>query len=161
MHLLILESADGTLDGILGLAVVLVLTNGGGEVEGEVLVDDVIDSICEGLFSVKEAKLLRGNGGQYIISGGRRQGASLNGISTLIGTEDARGIAASKVVRDEGGDDEAFNGQVRDEEPVVIFSKGVVQFSTLSGVCAADRHLQGVHVVSFGGCHGWCWPEVL
>ena len=134
-----MESADGTLDGVLGLAVVLVLTNGSGEVEGKVLINDMVDSICEGLFSVKKAKLLWGNGGRYIISGGRRQGASLNGVSTPIGARDAGGITVSEIVADEGGDDEVFGGQVRNEKPVVVFSKGVVQFPTLSGVCAADR----------------------
>ena len=156
-----MESADSTLDSILGLAVVLVLTNGGGEIEGEVLVDDVVDGVCKGLFSVQEAKLLRGNGGRYIISGGRCQGVSLDGISTPIGAGDAGGVTASEVVADEGGDDKAFGGRVRNEEPVVIFSKRVVQFQTLSGVRAADRHLRGMHVISFRGCHGWCRPEVL
>ena len=65
----------------------------------------------------------------------------MNGISTPIDTGDTRGITVSKVVRDERGNNDAFGGWVRDEEPVIIFSKRVVQFPTLSGVRAADRHL--------------------
>ena len=60
----------------------------------------------------------------------------------------------SKAVGDEGGDNVALGGQIKDQESVVILSEGIVNLPSLSRVCAADGHLQGVHVVSFRGCYG-------
>ena len=60
---------------------------------------------------------------------------------------------------DEGGYDEVVHGRIRDKEPVVIFSERVVQFPTLSGVHTAHRHLWGVHIVAFWGCHWGFGPE--
>ena len=62
---------------------------------------------------------------------------------------------------DEGGYDEAVDGWVRDKEPVIILSEGVVQFPTLSRVHTAHRHLWGVHIVTFWGCHRGLGPEVF
>ena len=58
MHLLLLKLVNCTLDGIINFAEVLILANSGREIEGEVYVDDMVDSICKGFLDVKEAKLV-------------------------------------------------------------------------------------------------------
>ena len=61
MHLLLLKIVDCTLDSILSLAEVLVLADGSEEIEGEVCVDDMVDSISKGFLSVKKVELVQGN----------------------------------------------------------------------------------------------------
>ena len=58
--LLVLEMADGTLDRILGLLVVLVLPDCCGQVMREVLIDYLVHSVGEGFLCVKDAELLQG-----------------------------------------------------------------------------------------------------
>ena len=64
----------------------------------------------------------------------------------------------SEAISNEGGDNVKLGGWVRYQEPVVVFSKGIVNFPTLSRVCATDGHLRGVHVITFRGRHGWLGP---
>ena len=56
--LLILEVADGALDRILGLLVVLVLLDRCGQVVREVIIDHLVQSVGEGFLCVKDAELL-------------------------------------------------------------------------------------------------------
>ena len=58
--LLILEVADGALDHILGLLVVLILPDRCGQVVREVIIDHLVHSVGEGFLCVKDAELLRG-----------------------------------------------------------------------------------------------------
>ena len=67
----------------------------------------------------------------------------------------------SEAVSDEGGDDVKFGGQVRYQEPVVIFSEGIVNLPILFRVSATDGHLQGVHVVTFRGRYGQLRPQMV
>ena len=67
----------------------------------------------------------------------------------------------SEAIYDEGGDNVALGGWVRYQEPVVIFSEGIINLSTLSRVCVTDSHLQGMHVVTFRGCRGRLLPQMV
>ena len=67
----------------------------------------------------------------------------------------------SEAVSDEGGDNVKFGGGVRDQEPVVIFSEGIINLPTLSRVCATDGHLRGVHVITFREHHGQLGPQTV
>ena len=67
----------------------------------------------------------------------------------------------SEAIGDKGGDNVKLSGGVRDQEPVVIFSEGVVDLPPLSSVRATDSHLWRVHVITFRGCHRWLGPQIV
>ena len=58
--LLILEVANGALDRVLGLLVVLVLPDRCGQVVREVIIDHLVHSVGEWFLHVKDTELLRG-----------------------------------------------------------------------------------------------------
>ena len=57
-HLFFTELVNGFLNGILSLAVVLVLAYSGGEVVGEMVVDDAVDGVGEGCLGVEKTLLV-------------------------------------------------------------------------------------------------------
>ena len=117
--LLILEVADGTLDCILGLLVVLVLPDRCGQVVREVIVDHLVHSVGEGFLCIKDVELLWGQRRASVIDWGWLKDASIDLASLTKGGVDFR-VCNVKVVKKEGGDDGLAVSGVRDDESVVV-----------------------------------------
>ena len=75
---------SGRLDGVLGIFVVLVLSYGGGEVEGAELLHDVVDGGGEGGLGVEELLLLDCDGGHRIVDTGGGEGTGFNGVTLTV-----------------------------------------------------------------------------
>ena len=117
--LFILKVADGALDCILGLLVVLVLPDRCGQVMREVIIDHLVYSVGEWFLCIKDAELLRGQWRASVIDGGWLEDASVNLASLTKGGVDF-GVCDVKVVKNEGGDDGLAVSGVRDDESVVV-----------------------------------------
>ena len=145
--LLVLEMADGALDCILGLLVVLVLPDRCGQVVRKVIVDHLVHSVGEGFLCIKDAELLRGQRRASAIDGGRLEDASVNLASLTKGGVDF-GACDVKVVKKEGGDDGLAVSGVWDDEPVVVSGARGIKYPITARMLATQAHLWRLHGVS-------------
>ena len=145
--LLILEVADGALDCVLGLLVMLVLPDRCGQVVREVIIDHFVHSIGEWFLRVKDTKLLRGQRRAGVIDGGRLKGASVDLASFAEGGVDF-GACDVKVVKKEGGDDGLAVSGVRDDEPVVVSGARGIKYPITARMLATQAHLRRLCGVS-------------
>ena len=145
--LLILEVADGALDCILGLLVVLVLPDCCGQVMREVIIDHLVHSIGEWFLCVKDMELLWGQRRASVIDRGRLKDASVNLTSLTEGGVDF-GACDVKVVEKEGGNDGLAVSGVRDDEPVVMSGAWGVKYPITARMLATQAHLRRLCEVS-------------
>jgi hypothetical protein len=85
MHFLLVKVFDGCLDGILSFSVILVLMHGGSKVIGEVVIDDVIDSISKGCFRVEEALLVNSDNWASVVDTGSNEWMCVDGVTFFVG----------------------------------------------------------------------------
>jgi hypothetical protein len=80
----------------------------------------------------------------------------VNGVSLAISGRDLSTIALN-CIGDEGGDNEAASGWIRDGDPVEVSGKGVVQLPSYTWVFSAYPLRRGMRRISLrgtGGCRG-------
>ena len=138
--LLILEVADGALDRILGLFVVLVLLDRCGQVVREVIVDHLVHSVGEGFLCVKDAELLQSQRRASVIDWGQLKDAPIDLASLTEGGVDF-GACNVKVVKKERGDDGLAVSGVRDDESVVVSDARGVKYPITARMLTTQAHL--------------------
>jgi len=84
VHLFLLEFSYQFLDGVLCVLVEMILTYGGGEVEGTEVVQYVVNGRCEGGIGVEQHLLFGGNGFGGVVDTEGCEGVRFDGIALTI-----------------------------------------------------------------------------
>ena len=145
--LLILKVVDGALDRILGLLVVLILSDHCGQVVREAIIDHLVHSVGEGFLCVKDAELLRGQWRASVIDWGWLEDASVD-LTSLTKSGMDFGACDVKVVEKEGGDNGLAVSGVWDDEPVVVSGAWGVKYPITARMLATQAHLWQLREVS-------------
>jgi hypothetical protein len=116
----------GILLGVVaGFFEILVASNGGADVEGELGVDDMINGVSKGGEVVKDDNLMVFERGATVISRNDLQGTMMNRITFSEGCIHF-GVVRVNVVIEEMGDNKIASGWVWNGEPVVRGGEWVV-----------------------------------
>jgi hypothetical protein len=114
----LVHHATGILLGVVaGFFKVLVASNSGADVEGELGVDDMVDGISKGGKAVND-NLMVFERGAGVISRDDLQDAMVHRITFSEGRIHF-GVVRVNVIIEEGGDDKISSGRIRNGEPVV------------------------------------------
>jgi hypothetical protein len=110
---------------VMGFFKILVVLNGGADVEGELGIDDMVNGVSKGGKAVKDDDLVVFERGATVISRNDLQGAMVDRITFSKGCIHFR-VVRMNVVIEERGDDKIAGGWVRYRKPVVRGGKWVV-----------------------------------
>jgi hypothetical protein len=110
---------------VAGFFKILVASNSGADVEGELGVDDMVNGISKGGKVVKDDNLMVFERGAGVISRDDLQDMIVNRITFSEGCVHF-GVVGVDVEIEEGGNDKIASGQVQNGEPVVRGGKWVV-----------------------------------
>jgi hypothetical protein len=103
---------------VAGFFEILVASNGGTDIKGELGVDNMINGISKGGEAVKDDDLMVFERGATVISRNNLQGAMMNRITFSEGRIHF-GVVRMNVVIEEGGDNKIAGRQIQYREPVV------------------------------------------
>jgi hypothetical protein len=110
---------------VVGFFKILVASNGGTDVEGELGVDNMVKGISKGGEAVKDDDLMVLERRAGVISRNDLQGAMVNRISFSKGRVHF-GVVRVNVIIEEGGDDKIAHGQIWNGKPVVRGGEQVI-----------------------------------
>jgi hypothetical protein len=110
---------DHLLNGILSVAIILILADGSGDMIGEVLIEHFVDGGHAGCLGVKKTHLFGSYGRAEVIYLQWFKEARLNGITFTPGGRHFRTFTINKVSKVEGNDG-AVGGGIRNEESVIM-----------------------------------------
>jgi hypothetical protein len=110
---------------VAGFFKILVASNGGTNVKGELGVDDMVNGISKGGEAVKDDNLVIFERGASIISRDDLQGTMVDRVTFSEGCIHFR-VVRVNVIIEEGGDDKIASGWIWNGEPVVRGSERVI-----------------------------------
>jgi hypothetical protein len=103
----------------------LISFDGSADVEGELLINYFVHCFSERGSAIKDSELIGHKGWTEVVHGDGLQDAVVIGVALTIGGLDFC-FAILNSVGDEGGNDEAVGGGVRNENPVIRCGEGVI-----------------------------------
>jgi hypothetical protein len=110
---------------VVGFFKVLVASNGGTDVEGELRTDNMINGISKGGEVVKEDDLVVLERGAGVINRDNLQDMMVNGVTFSKGHIHF-GVVRVNIIVEEGGDDKIASGWIWNGEPVVRGGEWVI-----------------------------------
>ena len=116
---MVLEIVDPLLVAILGILVMLIMPNCSAKMKGHLLVDDAVHRIGEGAVPVKDTELLLSKRRTEIVHWNGLQDVIVNGVVLAVCGLDFC-FGRLNRIRNEGGNNEAVGGWIRDEDPVEL-----------------------------------------
>ena len=116
---MVLEIADLLLVAILGVLVMLITPNCGAKMKGHLLVDDAVHRIGEGAVPVKDTELLLSKWRTKIVHWNGLQDTIVDGVVLAICGLDFCSGRLNRI-RNEGGNNEAVGGWIRDKDLVKL-----------------------------------------
>ena len=105
---------------ILDILEVLIMPNGGAKLKGELFINDVVHCIGEWTVTIKNGELISGKQWTIIVHWDRLQDTIVDGVVLAVGGLDFC-FGRLNGIRDEGGNNEAIGGWIRDEDLVELF----------------------------------------
>ena len=114
---------------------VLIASNGGAKMEGELFIKDPVHSVSVGRVSVQDGDLEWCEWGTVIVHGYGLQNLGVNGVTMAIGSRNF-GMVTLDSVCDIGGDDEAVSGGIGDQDPVIVIGERIVHLPSGTWVIA-------------------------
>jgi hypothetical protein len=157
---LVLKVFNCLLDQILGVTIVLILADGGGDVIREVLIEHFVNGGRAGCLGVKKTHLFGSHSRAEIIYPQQFKEARLNGITFIPGGRHFQMFAINEISK-VGGDDCAVGGGIRNEEPVVMSGPWRVKLPTHSRMFTTYAGGWQVIFVALRRCLRGCRPSSL
>jgi hypothetical protein len=151
---------DHLLNRILGVTIVLVLADGGGDVIREVLIEHFVDGGHAGCLGVEETHLFGSHGRAEIIHPQWFEKVRLNGITFTPGGRHF-GMFTINEISKVGGNDCVVGGGIRNEEPVVMSGSWHVKLPTHTRMFTIYASGQRVIFVTLRRCLRGCRPGAL
>jgi hypothetical protein len=151
---------DHLLNQILGVVIVLVLVDGGGDMIREVLIEHFVDGGCTGCLGVEETHLFRSHGRAEIIHLQRFKEVRLNGITFTPGGRHFGTFTINEISK-VGGNNCAVGGGIRNEESVVMSGSWHVKLPTHTRMFTIYTGGWRVIFVALRRCLRGCRPGVL
>jgi hypothetical protein len=144
---------------VAGFFKVLVVLNGGTNVEGELGIDNMVNSISKGGEVVKEDNLVMFERGAGVINRDNLQDMIVNGVTFSEGRVHF-GVVRINIIIEEGGNDKIAGGQIRNGELIVGSSEWIIQYPPLTWVVSIHP-LEGRMLLVFLWRLG-CWvPGII
>jgi len=151
---------DHLLNQILGVVIVLVLVDGGGDMIREVLIEHFVDGGCTGCLGVEETHLFRSHGRAEIIHLQRFKEVRLNGITFTPGGRHFGTFTINEISK-VGGNNCAVGGGIRNEESVVMSGSWHVKLPTHTRMFTIYTGGWRVIFVALRRCLRGCRPGLL
>jgi len=148
------------LNGVLGVAIVLVLADSGGDMIRKVLIEHLINSGHAGCFGVKKTHLFGSHSRAEIIYPQWFEEARLNGIMFTPGGRHFGTFAINEISK-VGGDDGAVGGWIRNEKPIVVGGFWYVKFPTHTRMFTTYAGGWQVIFIALRRCLRGCRPGAL